>query len=260
VTATDGAQPVASGRVQSVERAMAILTAVATSPTGLTASEISERLHLNKPTTYHLLRTLQRGAYLFRGGDHRYRLDFRIGTLAEGFERQLSFEESLAEYVRRLADTTEEQAHLAVRRGSTLVLLKTVPGRHAIQAAPQFAGVLADIHSRASGKVAMAWAPDDIRETFVKTYPLRRLTPTTITKRSALHEELERVVRDGYAMSNEECDPGIVSIAAPIDRGLSPFILGLSAPRTRTDAHLDRYLTALLGTVEAASVESPLAT
>jgi DNA-binding IclR family transcriptional regulator len=235
---------------------MAILTAVATSATGLTAREISERLDLTKPTTYHLLRTLQRGAFVFRGSDHRYRLDFRIGTLAEGFERQLSFEESLGEYVRRLAQETGEQVHLAVRRGSTLILLKTVPGRHAVQASPQFVGLLDDLHSRASGKVAMAWAPENIRESFIHDCPLRRLTPTTITTRRALRSELERVVEQGYAISNEECDVGIVSLAAPIDNGLSPFVLGLSAPRGHTETNFDRYLSALLSTVEAASTET----
>jgi DNA-binding IclR family transcriptional regulator len=232
---------------------MAILTSVATSPTGLTATEISERLALSKPTTYHLLRTLQRGAFLFRGGDHRYRLDFRIGTLAEGFERQLSFDESLAEYVRGLAAATHEQSHLAVRRGSSLILLKSIPGGHAIQAVPQFAGVLDDVHSRASGKVAMAWAPDDVREAFLRSYPLRRLTSSTITKRAEMRKELEHVKEQGWATSDQECDPGIVSIAAPIDKGASPFILGLSAPVDRANANFDEYLAALLEAVQAAS-------
>ena len=104
-------EPVAP-RVQSVSRAMGILVAVATTPRGLTAREISEQLGLNRPTAYHLLRTLHDEAFLMRGSDRRYRLGLRIGTLAEGFARQLVPDESLTPYVRLLAEKTSETTPL----------------------------------------------------------------------------------------------------------------------------------------------------
>jgi IclR family acetate operon transcriptional repressor len=246
----------AGASVQSVSRAMAILTAVATSPNGLTAKEISERLSLHRPTAYHLLRTLQQGAFLFRASDRRYRLDFRIGTLAEGFARHLSPDESLTVYARQLADETHEMSHVSVRRGSHVILLRNVEARHAVQTAPPFMGQLEDLHARATGKAAMAWAPADIRDEFLNSYPLRRCTPTTITDRKALKAELERVRAQGYATTIEEVDPGVCSMAAPLDAGASPFILALTAPRERFDANVDRYVKALLATARAASSAS----
>jgi IclR family transcriptional regulator, acetate operon repressor len=246
----------AGASVQSVSRAMSILTAVAASPIGLTAKEISERLGLNRPTAYHLLRTLQQGAFLFRASDRRYRLDFRIGTLAEGFARHLSPDESLTEYARRLADETHEMTHVSVRRGAHVILLRNVEARHAVQTAPPFMGQLDDLHGRATGKAAMAWAAPETREEFLTSYPLRKCTPATITRRDALRRELERVRAQGYATTMEEVEPGVCSMAAPLDAGVSPFILALTAPRERFDANFERYLEALLATARAASSSS----
>lgn len=247
------AEKPASGHVQSVSRAIAILNAVAMSENGLTASELSTSLGLSKPTTYHLLRTLQHAAFLFRGSDRRYRLDFRIGTLAEGFERQLLFEETLTEYVRQLADATDELSHLCVRRGSSCILIKSVAARHVVQAAPPLVGPLDDLHARASGKVAMAWAPIDVRTEFLRSATLNSRTPATITDRRELERELAKVGEQGYATSIEESDVGLSSLAAPIDEGLSPFILGLTAPRERFEKHFDEYLRALLQATDRAS-------
>lgn len=245
--------PSGSPRVQSVSRAMGILVAVAASPRGLTAREISERLGLNRPTAYHLLRTLHDEAFLMRGGDRRYRLGLRVGTLAEGFSRQLAPDESLTPYVRMLAERTSETTYLTVRRGIEVILLTFSVARHTIQARAPVLGLLEDIHARSSGKVSLAFAPPGALAEYFETHDLRRLTSTTITDRAKLERELVRIREMGYAMSHEEQEAGVCAMAAPIDRGASPFVLALSAPTERFDTNFDAYLTALLEVAEMAS-------
>ena len=242
-----------SPRVQSVSRATAILVAVAASPRGLTAREISERLGLNRPTAYHLLRTLTDEAFLMRGSDRRYRLGLRVGTLAEGFARQLVPDESLTPHVRLLAERTSETTYLTVRRGVEVILLTFSVARHTIQARAPVLGLLDDIHARSSGKVSLAYAPPWALDEYLETHELRRLTPNTITNRRKLEGELERIRERGYAVSREEHEAGVCTMAAPIDRGASPFVLALSAPTERFDAHLDVYLADVLEVAELAS-------
>jgi IclR family transcriptional regulator, acetate operon repressor len=251
-------QPVAP-RVQSVSRAMGILVAVATSPAGLTAREISEKLGLNRPTAYHLLRTLHDEAFLMRGSDRRYRLGLRVGTLAEGFARQLVPDESLTPYVRLLAEKTSETTYLTVRRGVEVVLLTFSVARHTIQARAPVIGLLDDIHSRSSGKVSLAYAPPDVLDEYFETHVLRRLTKNTITDRRKLKREFALVRERGYAVSREEHEIGVCTMAAPIDQGASPFVLALSAPTDRFDANFDDYLAELLEVTEMASSSSATA-
>src|SRR3954469_16757906 len=176
--ADDGGRP--KPRVQSVSRATAILTAVAASPKGLTAKEISEQLRLNLPTTYHLLRTLSDDAFLTRGTGRRYRLGLRVGTLAEGFARHLAPDERLVAAVDGLAEETGELSYLTVRRGEDVVLLTAAASRHAVRTAMPALGRLPDPHARATGKVALAWAPPEVLGAFLRV-PLRRCTENTIT-------------------------------------------------------------------------------
>src|ERR1700681_2608692 len=68
-------------RVQSIERAFAVLTALADGPIGVT--ELADRIELPKSTVARLLASLQReGAVEQEPGGTRYRVGSRIVTLA----------------------------------------------------------------------------------------------------------------------------------------------------------------------------------
>ncbi|HKB28221.1 MAG TPA: helix-turn-helix domain-containing protein, partial [Candidatus Limnocylindrales bacterium] len=70
-------------RVQSIERAFAVLAALADGPIGVT--EVAERTDLAKSTAARMLTSLAReGAVEQVPGETRYRLGGRIVTLAAG--------------------------------------------------------------------------------------------------------------------------------------------------------------------------------
>ncbi|MFJ8933487.1 helix-turn-helix domain-containing protein [Streptomyces sp. NPDC102364] len=80
------AQPRAAGgtRLQSVERALRILTEVARHPQGLTAKRLARFLDVPLATTYHLLRTLAHEGWLEHTEGH-----YRVGPGALAFGRAL---------------------------------------------------------------------------------------------------------------------------------------------------------------------------
>ncbi len=239
--------PAPRPHVQSVDRAMSILLAVATSEYGLTARELMDRLELQRQTTYLLLRSLIENAFLVRGADGRHRLGLRVGTLAEAFARQPPSDESLAPYVRRLCERTGESCYLSVRRHARLVLLVNAESeRHELRVGLSTPGPLDHIHARASGRVALAWAPAEIREQFFASGRLQRFTPATMTSRTALEAEFAAIRERGFAVCRGEVDEGLATLAAPIDAGVSPFVLSLAAPIQRFDANFDDYRDALL--------------
>src|SRR4051794_41978878 len=70
-------------RVQSIERAFAVLGALADGPSGVT--DVADRVSLPKSTVARLLGSLAReGAVEQVPGETRYRLGTRIATLAGG--------------------------------------------------------------------------------------------------------------------------------------------------------------------------------
>src|SRR5690242_11264629 len=98
-------------RVQSAARAVGILVEIAKSDNGLTTKEISERVGIGRQATYHLLHTLVETGMLTRADRSHYVLGLRVGTLAEGFARQLEPSEHLAPMVRDLAQRSGETSY-----------------------------------------------------------------------------------------------------------------------------------------------------
>ncbi len=232
-------------RVQSVARATDILNVIAGSPDGVTAQEITQALGLNRATVYHLLHTLGAVGYVTQGTERRYRIGLGVGALVAAFERQV-VPGGFLPLARELAVRTGETAYIAMRQGDQLMLLASVPGSHPVGVATSKIGPIAEGHARASGKLLLALAPDEVRDAYLDSHPLTRHTPSTLTRRDDLLRALERIRGDRYATDEEEYTVGVACVAAPIGPGASSLAVVLSAPRERFDANRDAYVAAAL--------------
>lgn len=233
-------------RVQSAARAIAILMAVAQSDNGLTTKQISEQVGIGRQAVYHLVHTLMETGMLARGGDdNRIMLGLNVGTLANGFDRQLSPAERLAPIVRDLAARTDETSYAAGWHLGEITVHAVARGTNPIQAAETPRGFTGLAHARASGKMLLAVMADAERDRYLATHPLDRMTAQTITDRAALEQELSDISDRGYAVDHEEFAEGVCCIAIPLDRGRTPYVLAMSAPMDRFTQHLERNLAIL---------------
>ncbi|ADB50377.1 IclR family transcriptional regulator [Conexibacter woesei] len=232
-------------RVQSAARAVAILLAVARSDAGLTPREISERVAISRQTAYHLLHTLTGCGVLARDDGNRYVLGLHVGTLAEGFRRQLAPTERLGALVRKVVIATGETAYAAGWWAGAPTTLHVAHGRSTVQAAAVPQGYGDDAHARASGKLLLAHADPALRAEYLQSHALRRLTPWTIVGPRQLDAELERIRAQGYAVDRQEFAEGLSCLAIPLDDGRLPFALGISAPTERFDRAWGDYLDSM---------------
>jgi len=85
------------------------------------------------------------------------------------------------------------------------------------------------LHCTALGKALLAFGDVEIPRT------LERFTPKTIKSKRALQEHLEKIRQIGYAVDDEEFDPGVRCIAVPVFdfRGKAIGAIGISGPSTR---------------------------
>ena len=245
-------------RVQSVARAANILFAVAQSPAGLTSREISEKVGLPRQATYHLLHTLAALGLLTRNQRNRHVMGLRICSLAEGFKRQLAPTEYLAPYIRQIADATGETAYAAGWWNGEIVTLHLARGQNAVQAAEVPQGLTGSAHARAAGKLLLAFATNVVRDEYFKQHPLTPRTRNTLTTHAALAGEFEKIKAQGYSLDLEEFAEGLSCMAVPIDGGLSPFALALTAPVDRFTNSRDEYLRVMISIANQISNASPL--
>src|SRR5882757_9559509 len=228
-------KPAAAGtRIQSVARGCELLLWLANRRQGATAKEAAFTTGIALPTTYHLLNTLVDQGLLAKDSQRRYALGRSSAILAQAYLRGSSVPEALLASVRRIAELTEETAYLVDWGEYDIRVLASVEGRNIIRVAEVASGVYQDAHARANGKVLLAYAWPEVRDSYLERHPLERRTEQTICDRGELDAELAAIRDRGFAVDREEFSEGVTCIAAPIlQNGAIVAALGLSLPSAR---------------------------
>jgi IclR family acetate operon transcriptional repressor len=204
------------GSVQSVDRALALLEALAGAGTPLGVGEVAERTGLPPGTAHRLLRSLQLRGYVRRDGARKYSVGTAALQLGDAAQRSLA--RSARPYLTELVDVSGETANLAVLEGDDVVYVAQVPSPHTLR---MFAEVGRHVppHSTAVGKVLLAAQPRDQVLALLRRTGLPRRTPSTITDLDAFEQELDAVRRNGWAADDEEQEVGVRCIAVPVGSG-----------------------------------------
>jgi DNA-binding IclR family transcriptional regulator len=200
-------------RVQSIERAFAVLASLADGPLGVT--DVAERTRLPKSTAARLLASLSReGAVEQLAGGSAYRLGPRLLTLAAGMRSTRGLVAIAHPFLVELAEGTGEAAGLSVPDGRTVHYIDQVDSPNPVQVR-DWTGTRIPMHAVSSGLVVLA----NLRPAELEAYlagPLERFTGRTVVASAQLRDRLWNVRRDGYAWVREEYAVGISSVAAPI--------------------------------------------
>ncbi len=250
VKKTPSAKTVRAGRsdgiIQSLQRGLEIMEAVAVRGTGATLVEVSRELRLHPSTAFHLLRTLVALGYLSQDGATRtYRLGLKIFQLAVSGEERLA---DVAEpIVAELARASRETSHLAVHERSRAVVVSKVDGSGPLMVSERV-GTRRPLHCTAIGKAMLAYLPESEVLAFFAKARLARYTAKTLTERGALDKELVRVRERGYAVDDEEFSEGVRCLAAPVFNAGGQLVaaLGVSGPTIRVTRHRLAELAALV--------------
>ncbi|MFC3542812.1 MULTISPECIES: IclR family transcriptional regulator [Nonomuraea] len=223
--------------MQSVERALDVLEALAEQGGEASLSEIAARTGLPYGTIHRLLQTLLSRGYVRQESDRRYALGgglVRLGGVAEGMVGVWA-----QPHLTRMVELSGETANLAVLEGDFIVYVAQVPSPRRLR---MFAEVGRRVlpHSTAVGKVLLAWRAAHDAVTLLERTGMPRRTPNTITATGPMLAEFD-VVRDrGYALDLGEEELGVHCLAVPVrDGDRVVAAMSVSGPAERIDA-LDR--------------------
>ena len=105
-------------------------------------------------------------------------------------------------------------------------------------------------HETAPGRVLLAALPNDALDAFIARQSMLPLTPQTITQRDRLRLEIERVRVRGYALVDQELEPGLRTLSVPLRNFRGEVVAAINvsahAGRMGTAELLDRCLPMLL--------------
>jgi IclR family transcriptional regulator, acetate operon repressor len=200
-------------RVQAIDRAFAVLAALADGPLGVT--EVAGRVQLPKSTTARLLAALvTAGAVEQVPGHTDYRVGGRLVALAAGVRPTRSLVALARPHLVALARSVGEAAGLSIPDGYLVHYVDQVDSPHPV-GVRDWTGTRLPMHAVSSGLVMLAhMLPADVDVLLAGS--LERFTPATVVEPAAIRERLRRVLVDGYAWTAEEVAEGITSVAAAL--------------------------------------------
>lgn len=226
-------EPAASVRIQSVDRAVDLLLAVAAAqPEEATVPALARACGLNRATAWRLLKTLQvRGLVSVDESTGRYSIGLTTMELgnAAGPDALISAARPTLE---RMCAETGETASLAVPGVGGLTYLDEVTPKAVLTAS--WLGRSVPLHATSTGKALLAHLPaDQVRR--VLAGPLTRFTDTTITDPDHLTAELAATRERGYGVCAGELESSLYGVSAPVlDRNHRPLaVLSIWGPRDR---------------------------
>jgi IclR family acetate operon transcriptional repressor len=207
------AAPPAAG----AHRVLLTLQRLAEHPRGVSLDELARELGAPKSSVHRALGVLIRVGFAEqeRPGGH-YRLGLELVRLAFGYHER-SDEQALVEpALEALAARFGETAHYARLDGSEIVYVaKVTPSVHGVRMTSVIGG-RNPAHCTGVGKALLAHALTDRAavDEYVRRFgPLEARTVHTITDPGALHDELELVRLQGFAVDREESEVGINCLA-----------------------------------------------
>lgn len=228
--------------IQSVDRAMVLLKAIASRPQqGHTLGELTEVLNIDRSSIFRSLSTLIKHDLVRQeAGGKRYRLGYGIFQLAGALRLQDKITDTVRPFLRELVDRTGENAHLAVRSRSVCVFIDREQGSQVLTANTDIGGS-EELYCTAVGKSLICELTREDLDELLSSVELKSFTGNTITDPEGIFEELRRVKERGYAVDFEEYEYNVVCLAGPIynHEGRVEASIGISGPKIRLEDRVD---------------------
>jgi len=201
--------------INSVLKAIDIMQTFSALDPRLTLDQISGRLGLPKSTTHNLLATLLSRGFIEKANDGSYALGRALIALTQAVCMNVEIRDRAAPLLRKLADTCRESVYLTVLDGDYCLYIYAIESPRRLLARTAV-GDRVLLHCTSVGKACLALMSKKEVEDIVARVGLPAFTDATITDLNALHEELECIRTQGYALDIGEHEAGVYCVGTPI--------------------------------------------
>ena len=236
-----------ANQVLVIDKAVRLLDQFRAADT-LTLAELSERLRMSKSTVHRLLSSLEQVGFIERGSQAgSYRLGMKLFELGSLVQNRMRLRQIALHYMTELVERTEETAFLFILDGSHALCIERVEGQHVQSLAIKVGGRL-PLNAGGASRVLLAFAPENVRESYLAQDSFHRFTQHTIVDPETLRRDIEKTREQGYALSHDDVTIGVAALGVPLFDYRGEAIGGLSlagiTPRWTAD-HMAEILREL---------------
>ncbi|MGI9462415.1 MAG: HTH-type transcriptional regulator BhcR [Aestuariivirgaceae bacterium] len=225
--------------VLALDRGLMLLSALARNDRN-TLTELALQVGMPPSTAHRLLVTLQKhGLVEFDEATQDWMVGVEAFRIGSSFVQRTNLVDAGRKVMRSLMEETGETANLAIADDGDVVFVNQIETHNPIRAffGP---GTRSPMHASGIGKALLAQMPRKDVEAVLQKKGLSGFTANTITSPDALFRDLEKTRERGWSFDDEERQPGMRCIAAPIFNAYGEAIAGISisGPSVRFPDHV----------------------
>jgi DNA-binding IclR family transcriptional regulator len=245
--------------IQVLERAVALLDALAQHPEPVALKKISEITSLHASTAHRILNDLTLAGYVDRPEAGSYRLGMRLLEMGNLVKARLNVREAAIVPMRELHQITHQPVNLSMRQDDDIIYVeRSFSARSGMQVVRTVGG-RAPLHLTSVGKLFLAQDDEVGLAAYAERTGLKGQTINSITDLAHLQRELTHVRQYGTARDDEELELGVRCMAASVldDQGQLVAGLSISSPADRLEESWLEQLKATAARISAALGHRP---
>lgn len=223
--------------VASVLHGLTILDMYGRDRRTIAIGEMAKHLQLHKSSASRLAATLAAAGYLeLDTSAGVYRLGGRLAAVGRLAAEDLDIERVVVPFLEELTWKTGETGHLAILEGKDSRTLAVTDGWHTVRM-HSWVGKISPAYCSSMGKALLAGRPDEeVAELYARD-AFDQFTKHTVKTVTMLLEDLKELRTKGFGFDDEELEPGLRCISAPIVDGAGAVVasISLSGPAQRLD-------------------------
>ena len=209
---------------------------------GLGLKELSDKLDMNKSTTYRMLSSLAKYNYIEKNYEtKKYKLGIKFVEIGNQVIQNMDIINISKNYINELNSITKETIHLAILSKDKVVYIDKRESLRPIRLYSQI-GRNAPWHSTAVGKAILAFQSKEFIKKTIESIDFYKYTDNTITNKEDFLNELSKIEKQGYAIDREEHSKNVFCIAAPICDHSARVIASVSVTFIFDIENLDKHL------------------
>jgi DNA-binding IclR family transcriptional regulator len=216
-----------SPSIQVIDRAVALLDAMARYPDPVSLKVLAAETGLHASTAHRILGSLAGHRLVERDAAGHYGLGSRLLQLSARLYHKIDLRAVARPILEDLRDRLGESVNLTIREGDEVVYIeKATPNR--MMHVQQLIGARAPLHVTAVGKMMLGAGGETACRGYAERTNLPAYTRNTINDLSRLVRETRLAVERGYAFDDEEAEIGVGCIGVLVYDGSGQPVAGLS--------------------------------
>jgi IclR family pca regulon transcriptional regulator len=239
--------------ILSLARGLCIIEAFEGGKGGRTVADVARRTGLSRAAVRRSFMTLQALGYAESRGP-AYLLTTRALRLGFSYLSSASLPALAQPVLERITETAHESSSLCVLEGDEIVYIARAAARR-LMSVGLSVGSRLPAYCTSMGRVLLAASSDEQLAAYFERISAKALTPKTVTDKRALRDIVLKTRSNGFAMTEEELEPGLRSIAVPVQarngRVVASMNIGVHALRVSAAEMIQRLLPILQKNAQA---------